>query len=410
MKLCVIGGGLSGLVAASTLAPHAEVDCLEARDAAGGCLSSYQRTGYTIETFYHHCFTGDDHLLGLLDELGLRDRLEWLPGSTGTCAEGTLHPLTTPTEILRYPLLSMTEKARLALFSLRSRNTDPRNLDGVTAREYLVERLGESLYESFFEPLLRSKFGPLRDRVSAAWLVSRVAIRSDRGVAGERLGYLNGGFALLIDRLVDRLESRGAELHLESPVHRLERDGSGWRVDGERYDAVVATIAPAALARMGVEGLPALPVQGAACLTLALDREVTGGIYWVNMKDEAPYGAVIGHTNLVPRDRYGEDLVYLASYFADTVPPGLEETMVSDFCRRFGVLPAEIRWRALAVEPCAGPVYTTGYRDRIPETVHDGLFLAGMWTRPNYPERSMEGSIRSGEEAAAALLRRCGGG
>ncbi|MGC9434990.1 MAG: FAD-dependent oxidoreductase [Methanomicrobiales archaeon] len=406
----MIGGGLSGLVATSTLAPHAEVDCLEARDEPGGCLSSYQHTGYTIEKFYHHCFTGDDHLLGLLDELGLRGRLKWLPGSTGTCAGGTLHPLTTPTEILRYPLLSVTEKARLALFALRSQNTDPRDLDGISARQYLVERLGESLYESFFEPLLRSKFGPLRDRVSAAWLVSRVAIRSDRGVAGERLGYLDGGFALLIDRLVNRLERRGAGLHLESPVHRLERDGSGWRVDGERYDAVVATIAPAALARMGVEGLPSLPVQGAACLTLALDREVTGGVYWVNMKDEAPYGAVIGHTNLVPRDRYGEDLVYLASYFSDTVPPGLEEMMVSDFCRRFGVLPAEIRWQALAVEPFAGPVYTTGYRDRIPETVHDGLFLAGMWTRENYPERSMEGSVRAGEEAASALLRRCGGG
>jgi len=410
MKLCVIGGGLSGLVAASILAPHAEVDCMEAHSEPGGCLASITHNGYTIETFYHHCFTGDERLLGLLDDLHLRDRLEWLPGTTGTCAGGTIHPLTTPTEILRYPLLSVTGKARLALFALRSRNTDPRELDGISAREYLVERLGEPLYESFFEPLLRSKFGPLRDRVSAAWLVSRVAIRSDRGTAGERLGYLDGGFALLIDRLVSRMERRGAHLRLESPVQRLDRDGAGWRVDGERYDAVLATVAPRELTRMGVEGLPDLPVQGAACLTLALDREVTGGIYWVNMKDEAPYGAVIGHTNLVPRERYGEDLVYLASYFTDRVPPGLEESMVSDFCRRFGVSPAEIRWRALAVEPCAGPVYTTGYRDRLPETVHDGLYLAGMWTRPNYPERSMEGSVRAGEEAAAALLRRCGGG
>ncbi|MHC1627119.1 MAG: NAD(P)/FAD-dependent oxidoreductase [Methanoculleaceae archaeon] len=408
MKFCVIGGGLSGLVAASTLAPHAEVDCREAAGEPGGCLSSYHRSGYTLEKFYHHCFSGDGHLLRLIDSLGLSDRLEWLRGSTGIYAGGEIYHLTTPLEIFRSPLLSFPEKIRLALFVLRSKGIDAGELDHISAREFLVDEVGESIYSSFFEPLLRSKFGPLRDRVSAAWLVSRVAIRSDRGMRGERLGYLNGGFAQLVDRLVDKMERDGAVFHPDSPVRRLERDGAGWRVDGEYYDGVVAAIAPAELAGMGVTAVSGLPEQGAACLTIALEREVTEGIYWLNMKDGAPYGAVIGHTNLVPRERYGEDLVYLASYFTGTPPVGLEETMVADFCRRFNVSPREIRWRALAIEPHAGPVYTTGYRDNIPGREVGGIYIAGMWTRSNYPERSMEGSVRSGEEAAYALLRRCG--
>ena len=57
-------------------------------------------------------------------------------------------------------------------------------------------------------------------------------------------------------------------------------------------------------------------------MTLAIEREVTEGIYWLNMKDAAPYGAVVTHTNFIPFSRYGEHIVYLASYFsAKSVTP-----------------------------------------------------------------------------------------
>ena len=138
-------------------------------------------------------------------------------------------------------------------------------------------------------------------------------------------------------------------------------------------------------------------------MTLALDRDVCGGIYWINMKDDAPYGAVIGHTNFIPRERYGEHLVYLASYFRDRLPDDAGERMLADFCERFSVDPGEIRWHHLGVEPAAGPVYTTGYRHLIPGYAQDGLFLAGMFSWPNYPERSMEGAVRAGTDVAALV-------
>ena len=138
-------------------------------------------------------------------------------------------------------------------------------------------------------------------------------------------------------------------------------------------------------------------------MTLAIDRDVTGGIYWLNMKDRAPYGAVVAHTNLVPVERYGEHLVYLASYFAGDLPEGHGDRMLSDFCQRFGVAKEEVRWHHLEVDPFAGPVYETGYHRRIPGYAHDGLYMAGMFSAPNYPERSMEGSIVAGEEVTAAV-------
>ncbi len=376
---------------------------MERRPVLGGCLSSIDRGDYTIEAFYHHCFQGDRHLLVLLDRLGLRGELEWLTGTTGYHVEGRSFPLSTPTEILSYPHMSLLDKARLGWLMLRAGRIDRSGLDDVTAKSFIQDNLGTSVYTSFFEPLLRSKFGPMQDRVSAAWLLSRIAIRSNRSPGGERLGYLRHGFASLVDRLRRAAEAEGCSVLTGTPVGAIRRDGAGWTVRDERFDAVVSTVPPQLLASMTGLPLGEVPYQGAACMTLAIDRDVTGGIYWLNMKDRAPYGAVVAHTNLVPVERYGEHLVYLASYFAGDLPEGHGDRMLSDFCQRFGVAKEEVRWHHLEVDPFAGPVYETGYHRRIPGYAHDGLYMAGMFSAPNYPERSMEGSIVAGEEVTAAV-------
>lgn len=405
MKLCIIGSGLTGLAAAYHLSDTADVEILERSPELGGCLSSYalgQKT--TIEKFYHHCFSSDKYLFQLLEELGINDRLEWLKGSTGYYVDGTIHPLTTPVEILRYPHLTLIDKIRLGLLVVGSRNVDAETLDDIPARDFVIRRCGEHAYASFFEPLLRSKFGDMHDQVSAAWLMSRVSIRSNRGVEGERLGYLNGGFQLLIDRLEAHLQARGCTIRRETEATSLERTDRGWQVNGTPYDAVISTVSPATLQAMGGPELPPVPYQGAACMTLGLVREVTDGIYWVNMKGDAPYGAVIGHTNFVTDGRYGEHIVYLASYYRGSVPENLEARMLADFRTRFGVANTDIHWHRLAIEDAAGPVYTTGYRHLIQPYVKGGLYLAGMFSAPNYPERSMEGSIIAGRAVAQEVL------
>ena len=403
MRFCILGGGLCGLVAALRLSGSFDVTVLEREQEPGGCLSSYRLDGAWVERFYHHCFAGDSHLLALLSELGLSDRLEWLKGTTGSFADGRIYPLNTPLEILRYPYLSTLDKARLALFTMRAGRERLDDLDRVTARDFIIGRLGKRIYGEFFRPLIRSKFGDREEEVSAGWLVSRVAIRSNRGLSGERLGYLRGGFQLLIERLAEQAGKKGCTLETGTPATRIERKDGGWAVNGTRYDGVLATLPPQEVTRIGGPDLPAVPYQGAACMTLGIDRDVTGGIYWLNMKDPAPYGAVVSHTNFVPPERYDGRILYLASYFQGRMDPGLPERMVGDFCSRFGVAPGSIRWRRMAVEPFAGPVYITGYRDHIPAYEEKGFFLAGMFSPPNYPERSMEGSIIAGTEVAGRM-------
>jgi len=409
MKICVVGGGLCGLVSALNLAESHQVDLFERRPIAGGCLGSYRIDDYWIEEYYHHCFAGDARLLALIEALGVADRLEWLRGSTGYCVDGTIHPLTSPTEILLYPHLTLIEKARLGLLTLRSRGLDVSALDGITAEDYILDTLGSGIYASFFEPLLKSKFGDRRSEISAAWLISRIAIRSDRGTGGERLGYIRGGFHHLIARLQEEIERLGATVMLDSPVGEIRRGADGWLVDGKDYDAVISTLPPQVTAEIAGMDIAPVPYQGAACMTLALDRDVTDGIYWLNMKDAAPYGAVVSHTNFAPLEWYGEHIVYLASYFSSRLPEDFEAAMLADFCRRFSLSAEEVRWHRLAVDPYAGPVYTTGLRDRLPAYEEHGLFLAGMFSPPNYPERSMNGSVVAGEEVARRVLARLSG-
>ena len=121
MKIGVIGGGLTGLVAAHRLVQDHEVDLFEKMPYLGGCLSSYNVNDYWIERYYHHCFSGDSSLFALITEIGLSSKLEWKTGTTGYFANNMIYPLSTPLQILLYPELSLMDKAKLARLTFKAK-------------------------------------------------------------------------------------------------------------------------------------------------------------------------------------------------------------------------------------------------------------------------------------------------
>ena len=166
-KIVIIGGGLAGLAAAYRLSDEHQVTVVEKDDALGGMAQSYHidehtdghidthSDDYYIEKYYHHFFSSDTELMGLIDELGLAERLQWIKGTTGYYWSGRAYPMNTPLEILKFPPMSLLDIFRLTLLVLRTKLVrDIRSYDDITAGEWILKIAGSGVYNNFFQPLL----------------------------------------------------------------------------------------------------------------------------------------------------------------------------------------------------------------------------------------------------------------
>jgi|GEM_PF-448608 len=319
-RIIIIGGGMAGL--GCGLGLGRPLLLLEEEADLGGLAGCYRVGDSAVEKYYHHFFHGDMELFTLIDRLGLTDRLEWLRSSVGYRVGGENYRLNTPLEVLRFPHLSLREKIALGKMVRYARGID--NLsqyDDVPAVDWVVDVAGQAVYERFFRALLRLKWGERYRDISAAWLINRMTIRSHRSLKGERLAYLCGGWSQVLEGMARLMTSRGGEIRRGVPVRRIVIEGDvvrGVETDEgfEPADVVVATVAVSGLVRLTREdpGLPIPSYQGTTCLLLGLKRRLLDGIYWLNLEEGLPFGAVIEHTNFVPPSEYGCHLVYLVTY------------------------------------------------------------------------------------------------
>ncbi|AGK60410.1 Protoporphyrinogen oxidase [Archaeoglobus sulfaticallidus PM70-1] len=407
MRVAVIGAGLTGLTCARLLGEYADVKVFES-ESAGGLLSSYYNSerGYWIEKFYHHCFRNDEHLIELIRDLRLSGKLVWRIARTGVAVDGRIYPLNTPFEILRYPYMRLMDKVRLARFTLRAKKRNFIDFDDVGVVEGIRDELGDELLNDFFLPLLKSKFGENYERVSYAWLLARVSIRSNRRYSGEELGYLKGGFQQLVERLAE-----GVDIAFSKAA--IAKAGEKFAVMGERFDAVVYTAPLPALDRelRRAAGLPETKYQSSVCALIGAEEGITEDIYWINLKNPSIFGAIIEHTNFMDFEDYGEHVIYLASYSTpegqlfNTSNDKLEKLYMKEL-ERFGIGSESINWIRVFKARFSGPIYEKGYLRKITDyrTRVKGFYVAGMTSRHNYPERSMNGSIRSGIEVAKVVM------
>ena len=77
-NIAIVGGGFTGLTAAYKMTQlGAKVTILEAGSVVGGLASGCTILGAPIEKAYHFLYKTDKHMLRLLEELGLRDKLTY---------------------------------------------------------------------------------------------------------------------------------------------------------------------------------------------------------------------------------------------------------------------------------------------------------------------------------------------
>ncbi|MBB4196796.1 amine oxidase [Rhodoblastus sphagnicola] len=334
----IIGAGFTGLSAAYELARAGQkVAILEQAEEIGGLAAAFNVGGSRLDRFYHHWFTNDREVMGLIDELGLSDQVRINPTNTGVYYANTVFKLSTPLDLLKFSPLNLFDRIKLGLLALRARRvTDWMALEGRTAADWLRELGGERVFQVVWEPLLKGKFGPYAEDVSAVWFWNKIKLRGgSRGKAGEeRLAYYKGGFVALADALAAKIKSFGAEIELGAGVSAVRpRENGGWEVVTAKgvFTAarVVATTALPIVADLIADWaepdhlarLNAIDYIGNVCLVLELDRSLSS-TYWLNVNDASfPFVGVIEHTNFEGPENYaGRHIVYLSKYVPHTDP------------------------------------------------------------------------------------------
>ena len=330
MKVAIVGAGGAGLTAAYRLALKGhEVEVFEASDHVGGLAAGFPIAGTTLEKYYHHIFTSDTQIRALVDELGVRESLHWLPSQMGLSYQGKLYQFGTPSQILKLPLLPYWERIWFGLQGLYlglKNNWKP--LESITAYEWLKKHTGPAVMKILWEPLLRNKFNRYYDQVAMAWFWARVHTRfSSRKGAKETLGYFKGGFEVFHQALAEGARKAGAKIHLITPIQKIRaQTGEFKRLVTEKGEKSFDRLIFAAATPIFLKTCPELPkdyVQrltqldflGAQCLILVM-KEKFSDMYWINNGDAGnPILALIEHTNFAPLEWYqGKHLMYVANY------------------------------------------------------------------------------------------------
>jgi protoporphyrinogen oxidase len=432
----VVGGGIAGLAAAYRLQQHGHsVRVFEASDDVGGLAAVYETDGDPIEKFYHHLSKSEETIVELADDLGLGDAVSWHIGANAYYVDGVVHPMDTPWEILSFPHLSLYDTFRLGLLTLDIdiRGGIPRfdtyerlsDFEDVPVETFVREHTTGNVYETFFEPLLDAKFGDRKTDVSAAWLLGRIKFRGERDILrGEVLGYLDGGFGRLLDGLVDAVGRDTIETGTRvTDIHTTDGTVTGITTESDDQrrthdvDSVVVATMPHILE--GLTGYTCeIDFQGTICSVISMDESLLD-TYWLNIADDAPFGALIEHTNFVSPERYGgEHLLYVARYVQSTEEPiwqqtddEIRETWLSGIESLFPQFDRDcLNWVQTARNPRTAPVYERGYLDMVipydlGDAVADGLYYAGMASQAQYPERSLNGGIVAGYECGDLIAQ-----
>jgi protoporphyrinogen oxidase len=426
LRIGVIGGGITGLTAAYRLVRQGhQVTLWEQSRQLGGQAAAFPVAGTALEYFYHHLFLSDRDIVSLIDELGISERLLWLPSKVGFYARGRIYPLASALDVLRLGVVPFHDRLRLGAVTFYLQQVKNwHKFEEVTAAEWLRRAVGRRAFERVWGAQLRAKFGPRANEVSMAWFWNKIYLRTQSReslLQPERLGYIRGSFNALIDRLADEIRELGGAIRAGVGTTAIRRDDDEWVVrDTEgvetAQDAIIATIPSPLVARL----FPQLPAEYRdkltgttyqAAVTLLLQaRHALSEIYWLNIGDpDLPFTGIIEHTNFVGPEQYqGWHFIYVSKYVEQSHPYlGMSDEQVFQEAiphlrkvnPRFSAEWVERYW--VFRERAAQPIIPIRYSSRIPEhrTPLPGIYLAN--TAQIYPEdRGTNYSVRIGNRVA----------
>jgi protoporphyrinogen/coproporphyrinogen III oxidase len=252
---CVVGGGISGLVAAYrlrvSLGDDADITLFEPADRLGGVLRTEQVGGQPLDIGAEAFVARRPEVSALLAELDLADRQI---GTTGVrpliFSQGRLHDL--PRDTLNgipadpSSLAGLVDDATIQrMLDERARQLTWRAGADPTVAQLVGDRFGEQVVTRSVDPLLAGVYAGSGATIGLRSAAPTLAAVLDRGAPnltdavrdalppptdGSVFGAVDGGYAVLLDELIRRAGFRWAQVAVE----RVERAEAGWRlVDDE---------------------------------------------------------------------------------------------------------------------------------------------------------------------------------
>lgn len=288
---CVVGGGISGLVAAYRLrmaaGPHADITLLDPADRLGGVLRTERVGGQSLDVGAEAFVARRPEMPALLAELGLAGRQIGTTGVRPLIYSGArLHPLPQGTlqgiPAQASSVLGLVDDATVArILDERTRPFSWRPGADPSVAELVGDRFGQQVVQRSVDPLLTGVYAGSAATIGLRSAVPTLAAALDRGarnlteavrealgppVTGPVFGALDGGYTVLLEELQRRAGVRWAQV----AAVRVDRGARGWEVlddEGTRWHAdgvVLAVPAP---------GLPKL-IEHVAPRTAAAARRI----------------------------------------------------------------------------------------------------------------------------------------
>ena len=310
----ILGSGPMGLGVAYQLVKKGYKPVIfEADDRVGGMTASFDFNGIDIERFYHfHCKT-DDAFFQILTELNIKNKFHWQKTKMGFWYKNKIHPWASPIDLLKFPYLNIIQKLRYALHAFISiKRRDWNSLDQINAKDWLIKSLGPQTYEILWKKLFDLKFYKYADKVSAAWIWSRIKRTglSRKNIFQEELGYLEGGSQTLLAEMKNFILQNGGEIKLKSKVNLVGIEKNRIKnilINGKQISSnkVISTIPIPYVNKI----IPDLPTSfamkydhikniGVVCVIVKLKKNISKH-FWLNINDpKMDIPGIIEYTNL----------------------------------------------------------------------------------------------------------------
>lgn len=306
-----------------------DITLFEASSKLGGLLGSMKIGDYTWDRFYHVILMSDINTLALLDELGLKDKVQWGATKTGFYTDGKLYSMSNAIEFLAFPPLGLLDKLRLgASIFYASKIRDWERLEEVSVSDWLVNLSGKRTFEKVWLPLLKAKLGENYKITNAAFIwatIARMYAARKAGLKQEMFGYVAGGYSNVLSVFEEALKKQGVKIAVGAAVRNVN-NGKGLEVRTEAetaaFDSVILTAPCGQTSQISSElnenekaRLRSVKYQGVICVAYLL-RKPLGGYYITNITDDwVPFTAVIEMTALLEKSNFaGHSLVYLPLY------------------------------------------------------------------------------------------------